>query len=255
MAAQIEEHLGTYGEQFDRGLSKDQIWMSFRDNVLRARVLFAPTPALYDLTLYRLEDGRLREVDNARSAVPAPLKGYWLLDRGTFWLVPPESTAGSRDGAPEGSETYATAFESRQVALTEDALHLSVWGIYPEYLSQRTLRGLIQDATRADRALFVVRLQTNYANALMPGAMALLAATLSLMLFAYQAPRYTQFAVLPAGYAGHLAMKTFVLMGEHEYLNPVVAAWLSPVCLLALSALLLARTESRRHMAGRAHRG
>jgi len=249
MDAQIQQQLGSHGRELSRGLSEEAIWIAFGEDVLQARIAYASGPTMYDVTLYRLSaDGRVREVDKARSAVPASTPGYWILNDGAYWVIPPEGPLEADQlTATPGSEASATAFKQRAIALAESPLHLSLWGIGPQYLSQAVLRALIKNVTVGDsRSLFVARLQFYYANALMPGAMALLAATLSLMLFAYRAPLYAQLAALPAGYGGHLAMKTFVLLGEHDYMNPVIAAWLTPMGLLFISALLLVGIERRR---------
>jgi len=249
MDAQVQQQLGSRGRELSRGLSREAIWIAFGKDLVQARIAYASGPTMHDVTLYRLNaDGRVREVDKARFAVPASTPGHWILNDGSYWVMPPEGPSTPDQLLPtQGYGVSATAFEQRSIALAGNPLHLSLWGIGPEYLSPDVLRALIGDVMIGDsRSLFVARLHFYYANSLMPGAMALLAAALSLMLFAHRAPLYTQLATLPAGYGGHLAMKTFVLLGEHNFIHPVVAVWFTPITLLIVSALLLAGMERRR---------
>jgi lipopolysaccharide export system permease protein len=255
MGAQIRQKLGTYGDAFDRGLSKDFQWIALGDNLLHARIAFGPPAVLHDMTLYRLNaKGRLREVDNARTAT-AMGDGNWLLRGGSYWSIPAENASGTASVAlfTRGTGATATYFEERPVPLAAaDPLWLSLWGIYPQYLSQDTLQALAHSPVPADRRdSYIAHLQFNRANALMPGAMALLAEMLCLMLFAHGVPLHLQLATLPAGYAAHLAMKTLFMMGEHDYLSPVAGPWATPVSLLLLSGALLGVMEGRRRKGGR----
>ena len=253
VAAQIRDRLGNYGERFDRGLSKESHWIDFGNDLLHARLVYGPPVVMREVTVYRLnENGRLREVDNANSAVPAG-DGAWLLQQGSYWNIPAESASGPASVAlfTRGTGASAIRFQQRRIALAANPLWLSVWGIYPQYLSQNTLQTLVANLNGDRRALFMARLQFNRANALMPGAMALLAEMLCMMLFVHGVPLHLQVAMIPAGYGGHLAMQTFLLMGEHDYANPVAAPWLTPIGLLLAAAGLLAAIELRRRNGGK----
>ncbi len=250
MAIQIDQHLGNRGEQFDRHATTEKHWIASGNALLLSRLDFGPPPVLRDLTLYRLdENGRLSEVVNAISAVPGTQTDRWILRQGSYWTIPPESRSGvaSVPLLSRSTKENAIRFEQREINLSIDPLWISVWGIYPEYLPQAQLAALAHGASPKDpRALFVTRYYVNYANALMPGAMALLAASLCLLLFAFDAPLGRQLAMLPVGYAGHLTMKTFILMGEDDYMNPVIAAWVAPAVLLLATGLVLLVIEYRR---------
>ena len=43
-----------------------------------------------------------------------------------------------------------------------------------------------------------------------------------------------------AGYVGHIAVKACLLLGEHGYLSPTVAAWFAPAALISVSIVALA---------------
>jgi len=210
---------------------------------------------LREVTLDRLNNkGRLREVDNARSAVPAG-GGTWLLRDGSYWRIPEENASGAASVAlfTRGTGATATYFTQHAVPLeAADPLWFSVWGIYPQYLSQDTLKALARSPLPRDKRVgYIAQREFNRANALMPGAMALLGEMLCLLLFAYGVPLHLQLATLPAGYAAHLAMKTLYLTGEHNYLNPGVAPWATPVGLLLLCGGLMAAMEGRRRKGAR----
>jgi hypothetical protein len=49
-----------------------------------------------------------------------------------------------------------------------------------------------------------------------------------------------------AGYAGHVSMRAFVLLGEHGYVQPAVAAWTTPVMQLIAASIILAVVQLRR---------
>jgi lipopolysaccharide export LptBFGC system permease protein LptF len=248
MGVQIAESLGSRGKEFDRHLSPEAHWIASGNDLLLTRFEFGPPPALRDFTLYRLNDsGRLYEVITARAAKPTEEKDIWVVADGSYWEIPPQSAGDVSVLSSEDMKAEAIKFRERRIRLDIDPVWIAVWGIYPEYLSQATLRTLVTRATDKDpRYNFRTRFQANYANALMPGAMALLAASLSLWLFPYAAPLSRQFLTLPFGYAGYLAMKTFALLGEFEYMPPTPAAWAAPFVLFTVSGAILALTEHRR---------
>ena len=58
---------------------------------------------------------------------------------------------------------------------------------------------------------------------------ALLAEMLCMVLVRLWRALHLQVAMIPAGYGGHLAMQTFLLMvASNDYANPVAAPWLTP---------------------------
>jgi lipopolysaccharide export LptBFGC system permease protein LptF len=63
--------------------------------------------------------------------------------------------------------------------------------------------------------------------------MAVLAATLSMLYFAYTTRWFALVTVLLAGYLAHFASKAFSLMGEFGYIPPLLAGWLAPLLLVA----------------------
>ena len=64
---------------------------------------------------------------------------------------------------------------------------------------------------------------------ILPAGMVLLATSLSLLLLPYGASFNAMVGMALAGYAGHVSMRAFVLLGEHGYVQASVAAWTTPV--------------------------
>jgi len=240
---QITDKLGNYGEQFDRKLSARTRWIAFGPSLVHARIGFGPPLVLYDVSIYRIDqNGLLADVDFARSAVPDKQRGYWLLKNGGHWSERAQDLAGQIDLTFLSNGEAPTRFATRRVQLAADPLMLSQWGIYPEFLRQSTLRALIHNAFPANPpTIFINRLTFNFADAAMPLAMALLAATLGLLYFTYSLPTIpVQLSVLLIGYLGHLAMKSLLLMGGHGYMSPYLATPLAPILILLICAVLLA---------------
>jgi lipopolysaccharide export LptBFGC system permease protein LptF len=245
IAAQVSQRLGALGEQFSaRGISAP-VWLSIGTDLVETRIDYGPPAVLRDLKIFRLDtDGHLVEVDSARSATPLPEAGRWLLHGAMTWHA-----AGS---TVEASAARGEAAD-RPVSLGLDPLWLGSFGVNPDYLPLETLRALAKPSGGAYFAgLFQTELQTRYAQALLPGGMALLAASLSLLLLGYRVRIDAMLGIILAGYAAHLAMRVFVLLGQQGYVAPVPAAWLVPVLLLAASAGLVGASEYRRRVRERA---
>ena len=76
--------------------------------------------------------------------------------------------------------------------------------------------------------------------------MALLAAALSMLYFAFATRWFALVAVLLAGYLAHFASKAFSLMGEFGYISPFFAGWLAPLLLIAAVAWALFVIQKKR---------
>jgi lipopolysaccharide export LptBFGC system permease protein LptF len=127
-------------------------------------------------------------------------------------------------------------FAERTVRLELDPLWLSVFGIEPQYLSMPVLRALARlDSGPASKGPYRTRLQVLYGEALLPGGMALLAASLSFLLLAYSTPPRAVVGIVFAGYLAHFGTKACLLMGQNGYMPPIMAGWLVPVALFGLT--------------------
>ena len=138
-------------------------------------------------------------------------------------------------------------FAKRAVSLNLDPLWLSVFGMETQYLPMHVLRALApSDRGPLSKGLYRTRLQVLYGEALLPGAMALLAASLSMLLLAYGTPLRALIGIVFVGYLAHFGTKACLLMGQNGYMSPVMAGWLVTAGLLGATLAVLAIIERRR---------
>jgi lipopolysaccharide export system permease protein len=252
MAVQMSERLGKHGVLFDRTIIARSHWIVSPEGLLRTEISYGPPVVLRNLTLYSLDPrGHLREVDTAATARPLSGGKLWILRDGRYWTARAKQADNGPDritssiGDPGGE--VQVPFSERVVPMSLNLLWLSHVGIYPEYLPIGVLRALA-----ADRSGPLVRnpyrsyLQLKYGGALLPGAMALLAAAMSLLSFAYRVTAVAVVGTLFGGYVAHFANKVFLLLGRNDYLAPVTAGWTTPILITVLAIMILRTIENRR---------
>ena len=229
---QMAEVLGREGIRLDRGKSGGTHWIALPDGLLKAEIQYGPPLELHNATIYKLDsDGHLAEVDTASVARPQG-DGMWRLEQGHYWRA---------DFANEGKELATGAreeneipFASRTIPMSLDQLWLSNLGLSPQYLYLPDLRKLAQARIMSrDSSGYKTRLQTLFGETLFTCLMAVLAASLSMLYFAFATRWFALVAVLLAGYLAHFASKAFSLMGEFGYIVPFAAGWLAPLLMIA----------------------
>jgi lipopolysaccharide export system permease protein len=242
---QIAERLGREGIRLNRSQSGGNHWIALPDGLLRAEIEYGPPLKLHDVTIYKLDsDGHLAEVDTASVAQPQA-KDRWLLEDGHYWRA--DSTDRGAVLTTNASKENEIPFSVRTLSMTLDALWLRNLGLSPQYLSLSDL-GTLARAPIMSRDLsgYKTRLQTVFGETLFTGMMALLAASLSMLYFAYQTRWFALVAVLLAGYLAHFASKAFILMGEFGYMAPFFAGWLAPLLLAVAVARALYVIQKKR---------
>lgn len=249
MSAQIQSHLGSLGQMYDRRPSTESNWFSAGSDLVRARVQYAPV-ILHDVTLYRFDETwRLTEIDTAQRMVPDKNWNAWRLFEGETWAFgskPGAASTGAHD-VPTLRDPVTYKFSERKLVVALDPVWVGVWGIGPEYLSRSALTALARVNHDAQtNSLFRTRIELNWANATMPGAMALLASVLAVFLLPYRVQFIRAFGAGLVGYAAHLAMRIAVLFGEHGLLSPAFAAWLVPFSIYVSAGVLLGVFTFRR---------
>ena len=229
---QIDERLGREGIRLDRSQSGGNHWIALPDGLLRAEIEYGPPVKLHDVTIYKLDsEGHLAEVDTASVAQPQG-GDRWLLQDGHYW----RSRASDRGDVltTAAAEERQIPFGTRNVSMTLDPLWLRNLGLSPQYLYLSELRALARAPIMSrDLNGYRTRLQLVFGETLFTCMMALLAASLSLLYFAYQTRWLALVTVLLAGYLAHFASKAFTLMGEFGYIAPFFAGWLAPLLLVA----------------------
>lgn len=242
---QMAEVLGREGIRLDRGKSGGTHWIALPDGLLKAEIQYGPPLELHDATIYKLDtDGHLAEVDTASNATPEP-NGIWRLTNGHYWRA---------DFADQGRalstalrEENEIPFKSRTIIMSLDQLWLSNLGLSPQYLFLPDLRRLAHAQIMSrDLSGYQTRLQTLFGETLSTCLMALLAASLSMLYFAFVTRWFALVAVLLAGYLAHFASKAFSLMGEFGYIPAVAAGWLAPFLMIAGVASALFAIQTKR---------
>ncbi|HMH66152.1 MAG TPA: LptF/LptG family permease [Rhizomicrobium sp.] len=242
---QIDERLGREGIRLDRSQSGGSHWIALPDGLLRAEIEYGPPVKLHNATIYKLDsEGHLSEVDTA--SVARPLGGdRWLLEDGQYWRAAESSRGDVLSTA--ASEESQIPFKSRGVVMILDPLWLRNIGLSPQYLHLSELRALARAPIMSrDLSGYRTRLQTVFGETLFTALMALLAASLSMLYFAYQTRWLALVTVLLAGYLAHFASKAFTLMGEFGYIAPFFAGWAAPLLLIAAVARALYVIQKRR---------
>jgi lipopolysaccharide export LptBFGC system permease protein LptF len=239
MAVQMHERLGLDGKRLDRTRRDDVHWIALQGGLLSTEIAYGPPPVLHNLTFFQLDARhRLTEIDKAAEARQIPGSDLWLMRDGRFWhadggtMANLSAETAISSGDPAGKAMIP--FTDRTVRLAVDPLWLSVFGMEPQYLPMKVLRALAWgDARGHSQDLYRTRLDTLYGEAVLPGAMAVLAATLSMLLLAYATPPGALAGIVFAGYLAHAATKACLLMGENGVVPPLVAGWFVPLVLLA----------------------
>lgn len=251
MAVQMHERLGLDGQRLDRTRREDSHWIALSGGLLSTEIEYGPPPVLHHLTFYKLDArGQLTEIDKAAVARQLPGTNLWLMRDGRFWSSEGEPTS---DGA--AASTFAPGnsagetmlpFAERTIQLEVDPLWLSVFGMETQYLPMPVLRALAQfDRGPLSKGLYRTRLQVLYGEALLPGAMALLAASLSILLLGYSTPPRALVGILFAGYLAHAGTKACLLMGQNGYMPPIMAGWFVPVALFGATLAAFHVIEQR----------
>ncbi|NLH80560.1 MAG: LptF/LptG family permease [Phyllobacteriaceae bacterium] len=225
---QASERLGAYGERYDRERIRKDVWFVADDRVVHADVRYGPPAELIDVDLFLLDgDGRIREAIRAARARPTELAQVWRFERSTRWSRDPERPAAMR---------VETGAIERLVRIPLHPLAVTYLGLPAKYVPDDDLRTMVASGSgMLIGAEHRVWLEVRRADALLPPAMALVAAMVSLFAGAGRPSLAVMIGCVSAGYAVHVATRVFVAAGELERLDPFAAAW-TPV-LVAFAAV------------------
>jgi len=242
---QIAEVLGREGIRLDRGKSGGVHWIALPDGLLKAEIQYGQPLELHNATIYKLDsDGHLAEVDTASVARPLD-NGMWRLESGHYWQA--EFADSGRVLSTGLREENEIPFGSRAISMALDKFWLANLGLSPQYLFLPDLRRLVRAQIMSrDLSGYKTRIQTVYGEILFTCLMAVLAAALSMLYFAFATRWFALVAVLLAGYLAHFASKAFSLMGEFGYIAPVAAGWLAPVLMILAVIYALVVIQKKR---------
>jgi lipopolysaccharide export system permease protein len=235
MGVQMHERLGLDGQRLDRTRRGSASWIALPDGLLKTEIEYGPPPVLRNLTFFKRDAwGKLTEVDMAAVAHLQPGTKLWLMRDGRSWT--PKGTQQSTIVIGSSAGETMVPFATRKISLEIDPLWLSVFGMEPQYLPLHVLQPLSQsDRDKESRNLYRTRLQVLYGEILLPGAMALLAASLSMLLLTYGTPLIAIVGIIFTGYLAHFGTKACLLMGQIGYIAPAVSGWFVPLGLLSVT--------------------
>jgi lipopolysaccharide export system permease protein len=243
---QIAERLGDYGDRFgDR--TTGHRWFVSGNDVFFARIEFGPIPVLRDVTVYRLtEEGRLHELISAETARPTEDVRRWAFSDGMKWQEPGSlSAAAAEPNGPAFTERQQKRFAMELVELNLDPVWINNFQIFAKLLPQSVLLKLAKtDIPSFPTFEYRTWVQVRYAQAFLPVVMALLACTFSMLLMRYKINWNALFRIALVGYAGHVNMKVFVMLGERGWLPAPIAAWFTPIVWFGIAAMILCITEA-----------
>ncbi|GAA0565572.1 LptF/LptG family permease [Rhizomicrobium electricum] len=248
MGIQMVERLGRDGARLDRAKLSDPAWMTAGGGILRAQIQYGPPPVLRNVMFFaRDAGGRLTEVDVAPMAVWEEGTDRWTMQNGQYWK------AGSKEGvsrtvfAGRATHQSMTPFAEKSVTLAIDPLWFTWHNLQPQYIPVPVLAKLAASERVPDaHGQYETRLHVVLSEAVLPGLMALLASALSMLFMAYRTPAPALVGIMFCGYIAHFGTKACLIMGQNGYMDPVIAGWLVPACLLVVIATVFALIEAQR---------
>ncbi|WP_249690781.1 LptF/LptG family permease [Stappia sp. WLB 29] len=250
--AQAELQLGGYGRRFADGDLGEPSWFVVNGAVLKARVIRSAKPELVDVELYRgVVAGDLRDVIVARHGVPTDRPGFWRFTDVDLWARLPGEDQSRRDGAPpayaQTSLYLISQYPSLELRLDIVPEALSYYDIAAFYLPQAPLEVLARDSNPLKGPDVDAALWRRWAAFFLPGAYALLGASLAPVAGAGRVVAPLRILVLAlAGYLALVATKVSWAMGEIGVLSGFTSSWLS-IFLALVGVLVAQRMLSRPH--------
>ena len=237
MGVQMRERLGRDGQSLDRNALSKPAWIALPEGLLRARIQYGPPPVLHDIAIFKRDaDGHLLEVDTAPQAHLVSGTASWRLIGGQNWV------AGHVPSLAYGSASHRimTPFAERVVGLSFDPLWLSWYNLGPQYIPLPVLSRLAHSEAIPDaHGQYATRFYVVIAEALLPAAMALLAASLAMLFLAYGTRAPALIGIVFSGYAAHFAIKASLIMGQNGFIPPLVAGFAVPALLFFAVAMVL----------------
>jgi lipopolysaccharide export LptBFGC system permease protein LptF len=240
--AQADLGLGGYGRRFAAGEIEGHRWFVVDGNVLRARVLRAEKPALADLELYRgVVAGDLRDVLVAGRADPGARPGFWQLEDVALWSrLPGQDEEGDEAGYSQTSLYLVSRYSRLELYLPLLPETLSYYDVPAFYLPQEPLERLSAPDNPLKTPDVDAALWRRWAALLLPGAYALLGASLAPIAGSGRMIAPARIVILAlCGYFALVATKVSWAMGEIGALSGFTSSWLS--ILLALIGTAIAQ--------------
>jgi lipopolysaccharide export system permease protein len=232
------DHLGSYGERFDPRPLPDPQWLAAGRDLIQAVVEPGSPPVLHEVKVYRLDESlALESFYQAKLAKPLDDHNWLLLD-GSRWTSPlaENRPALNLDEANPVVAEQEVPFAQETLDLKVAPVWINNFHVEARYLTNDVFSALRKVNFSPDSE-FRTWAQARYSLSLFGLALPLLGAVLSMLLLATDISLPALCIVALLCYAANSAMKLFVLLGEHDHVSPVIAAWTVPVFLLLLCAV------------------
>jgi lipopolysaccharide export LptBFGC system permease protein LptF len=247
MGIQMAERLGRDGEGLDRSTLSKPAWVAAGGGILRAQIEYGPPPVLRNVMFFaRDANGKLSEVDIAPLATWQSGTDLWVMQNGQYWNA--TSTAGVRRTVfSKATHQTLTPFEAKAITLSIDPLWFTWYDLQPQYIPLHVLAKLAASAHVPEaHGRYQTHLHVVLAEAFLPGLMALLASSLALLLLAYGTAAPVVVGIVFCGYIAHFGIKACLIMGQNGFMNPIIAGWLVPGCLVAAITAVFLLIEMQR---------
>ena len=219
-----------FGPRYVGPETRGDEWFVTEDAVFNAQIAFGPPVALKDVVAYRFSpSGRLESIVRAASASPAPQNGYWEFRSGTL-----RSFAWKQDEDPGWGAATEVSFDRKDLAISLDPLWAEYADVDVAALPMQVLHALATaDSGVPNSVAYKSAYQQRFSGVLTCIAMALVGASLSLLMFSpYMNPtKLLQIAAI--GYGIHVGSTSLILLGAYGYLPLILAIWILPLALIA----------------------
>jgi lipopolysaccharide export LptBFGC system permease protein LptF len=237
VTAQIEARLGSYGERFDRRPRSESRWVAAGQDLMQANIVPGPPPELRDVRIYRMnQDLSLQFYYRARSANPIDDHSWMLVD-GRKWTMqaPDDALAAGSSDSEFFDAKKGTQFERERIDLEIAPLWVSNYRTAPRYLPFDVF-GALSKLNFSPKSYFWTWSYARFSLSIFAAVMPLLAASLSMLLLVSEIRLVPLVVIAIVGYFANTTMKVFVVLGEHDYVSPAIAALLPPFLLLLACA-------------------
>lgn len=229
--AQVELGVGAYARRFKRGPTDDVRWFVAGGDAMRGIVVRTDEPELREVEFYRgYQEAPLEEVVVASRATPTGTDGLWRLHDAVVWQRGADGPAYERTRSPEIDVEFALIPEQ-----------LTYAGIAGFYLPQKVLNRIAAMRDAPDVADMDMALWRRWTAFFLPGAFALLGASLGQAVWTgHQQAPLKLLAFCALGYISVVSVKIFFSLGELGSIPPSIAVTASILFALAVSGLVQA---------------
>ena len=225
-----------YGPRYVKAETQDTKWFFVNDTVFNARIVFGSPLTLRDVTVYQIAPlGRLSSIISADRATERSDGKGWEFQNGTSWTFTWDD-----DGGTSPKTANETVFVTKSAKVSLDPLWAEFIDVKPQLLPFDVLHNLaVVDSGIPNGILFKVAYHQRYAASLACIAMAVIGASLSLLLFAPRMRVTKLLQVAAIGYAVHVGSTVLRLLGEHSLLPLSMAVWMLPLTIIIGAYVLL----------------